>query len=109
MKQCIETDKKYKLAYNHIGIAYDLSGKHEKALDYYCKILSNDKYNQDVLNNAALALWNLGLLDEARDYFVRSLKIDKNQDTIENLKQLLRQINKAGIFTPVQSKPDRKY
>ena len=68
-------------AYNRVGIVYDVTGKYEKALQFYEIALkySNEIKNENrvasIQNNIGMIYWNRGDYANALEYYFKSSKI----------------------------------
>ena len=67
---------------NAAGIIYFRKGELEKSKIIFAKALSLDSTNAPVLFNLGMAAWSTGAFEEARDYWLRCLKLTPADETV---------------------------
>lgn len=74
------------MIYNHRGLAFFMQGQEELALADFCQSHDCDPSYYQALNNRALVLRRMGLIEETLKSFTASLQIRENQPDVYYLR-----------------------
>ncbi len=105
-REAIRRDPRYTEAYLFLGNLYDdlgetAPGYYQAALDTFGQLLLRDETNVDALLNMGLTYAKLKKYAEARELWIRVLRIDPgNKDALHNLRILEQQILAAPPPSP---------
>lgn len=92
-QKAIELDPRYAVAYNDLGVIYDIKGFQDRAEASYIKCLKIDPYYQNAYFNLANLYEEKGDLRKAATYWKKRIQIgDPNDPWTQKAKQRLRNI-----------------
>jgi len=80
-KRCLELDPHYKDVYNNLVNALSITGRNEEAVETGLKGFEEFNHDSHLCTSIGAAYYNLGQLDKAKEFFLRSLRLNEKYTT----------------------------
>ena len=111
LQKAIEINPSYSMAFNNSAMVYRDLNKPDLVMHQLLQAINTDKKNYHALSNLGSIHSDKGNFEEAISYYIRSIKINSTQNTLENLANVMSIIpikeydnQKAEIFIKILEK-----